>query len=172
MTKRKPPSQPGCAWAEPCIELCHAQSVYVEERGVRATFANPRNRQIRKIHYDKCYSKNSEELKADFIVGLRGALDVIVELKGSDLRHARDQVESTLGRWRTSPIRYPRIVCLIVYGRLIGNQRRAGRIPCINSTIQSMEREFLRTQRTLLLVRESSSRKFAFDDPFGKNDAR
>jgi hypothetical protein len=171
MTIRKAPSQPGCEWAEDCIESCKSPSVFVEENGVRATFANPRRRPIRKVHYDDCYNKSQGELKADYIVGLPRVLDVIVELKGSDLRHAADQVEATLNRWKADPLRFQRIVCLIVYGRLKGKQRKAGRIPCMNSTIQSLERAFLRTQRTLLLIRESSSSQFALSGFFGKNDA-
>jgi hypothetical protein len=172
MTTRKHPSQPGCKWIADCVESCSAPSVFIEESGVRATFANPRNKSIRKIHYDGCYCKRQTELKADYIVGLPTVLDVIVELKGSDLRHAVDQVETTLDRWRVDPLRFRRIVCLIVYGRLEGQQRKAGRIPCMNSTIQTLERTFLRTQRTLLLIRESSSVQFTFNSFLRNNDAR
>jgi hypothetical protein len=171
MSIQKAPSQPGCNGIERCIEACDGRSVFVEENGVRATFANPSRRRIRKIHYDGCFNKNSKELKADYILGLRDVLDVIVELKGSDLKHARDQVEVTLDRWRTNPFRFQRIVCLIVYGRLEGKQRKAGRIPCMSSTIQSLERAFLRTNRTLLRICESSSVQFIFDDSLRKTDA-
>ncbi len=172
MTIQRPPSQPGCEWVEKCIESCDAKSVFVEENGVRAAFANPRGRRIRKIHYDGCYYKRRGELKADYIVGLPSTLDVIVELKGSDLRHARDQVEMTLDRWKVDPLRFQKTVCLIVYGRLEGKERKAGRIPCINSTIQSLERDFLRRKKTLLLIRESSSLQFRFDSSLRKADAR
>jgi len=171
MTIPKPPSQPGCIWADECIEICNGPSVFVEENGIRASFANPRRMQIRKIHYDGCYNKNPNDLKADYIVGSPNALDVIVELKGSDLKHARNQVEVTLDRWKVSPIRFQRIVCLIVFGRLEGNQRKAGRIPRINSRLQSLEAEFLRTQHTLLVICESNGNQFRFDDFLPKNYA-
>lgn len=172
MTTLNPPSQPGCERVEECIEVCDADPVFVEENGVRASFARPRTRQIRKIKYDGCYQKDAEALKADFIVGLMEDVDVIVELKGSDRKHARDQVDSTLSEWRNNPIHYPKIVCLIVYGRLEGKERKAGRIPKINSSNESLERDFLRRNKTLLWVRESSSHHFTFLELLGKSDAR
>ena len=81
MTKPRPPSQPGCKWIERCIESCDDPAVFVEENGVRATFANPRRRRIRKVYYDGCYWTNRGELKADYIVGLPSVLDVIVNSK-------------------------------------------------------------------------------------------
>ncbi len=171
MNTQKPPSQPGCEWVDECIEICDADPVFVEENGVRASFARPRTRQIRKIKYDGCYQKDAEALKADYIVGLAEEADVIVELKGSDRKHARDQVESTLEEWRNSPIRYPRIVCLIVYGRLEGKQRKAGRIPKINSSNESLERDFSRRNKTFLWIRESSSHHLTFLELLGKTNA-
>jgi hypothetical protein len=139
---------------------------------VRASFSNPRARAIRKITYDNCYNRNPNELKADYIVGLPKKLDVIVELKGSDLKHAYMQVEQTLERWKADPIRYATIVCLIVFGQLQGSQRKAGRIPRMNSSNGAKERDFLYRNKTLLLIRESSARPFKFDRTLGSIDAQ
>jgi hypothetical protein len=171
MTIPKPPSQPGCSWVEECIESCDAASVHVEEKGVGATFLNPRRKQIRKIHYDGCYNKTPSDLKADYIVGMQEVVDVIIELKGSDLKHASAQVGSTLEAWKLNPIRFSKIVCLIVFGRIEGKRKKAGRTPRMNSLKESVEREFLRTNRTLLWVRESGSEQFNFNDFLRKNDA-
>jgi hypothetical protein len=171
MTIQKPPSQPGCEWVEECIESCDATSVYVEEHGVGATFLNPRRKQIRKVHYDGCYSSTSGILKADYIVGMPEVVDVIVELKGSDLKHASAQVGSTLEAWQLNPIRFPKIVCLIVFGRIEGKKKKAGRTPRMNSLKESVEREFLRRNKTLLWVRESGSEQFRFNDFLRKRDA-
>jgi hypothetical protein len=173
MTTLKPPSQSGCRWVEECIESCDAAAIYVEEQGVGATFLNPRRKQIRKIHYDGCYNKTPNELKADYIVGMPDVLDVIVELKGSDtnIKDAYSQVESTLEAWRVSPVRYRKIACLIVYGRIEGKKKLAGRVPRANSMKDSAERQFLGANKALLLVRESGSEQFRFNDFFRKNDA-
>ena len=145
MTTPKPPSQPGCKWVEECIESCVATSVYVEEQGVGATFQNPRGKQIRKIHYDGCYNKTPSELKADYIVGLPGIVDVIVELKGSDLKHASDQVGSTLQAWRLDPNPCSqRLRALSYLDVLKAKGRWAGRTPRMNSMRESVERAFLR----------------------------
>jgi hypothetical protein len=172
MTIQKPPSQPGWTWVEECIESCDATSIYVEERGVGATFQNPRRIQIRKIHYDGCYNETPNELKADFIVGMPGVVDVIVELKGSDLKHASDQVGSTLRAWQLNPVRFPRIGCLIIFGRVEGKRKMAGRTPRMNSMRESVERAFLRRYKTLLRIHESGEKQFAFRDFLRKSDAR
>jgi hypothetical protein len=170
MTIPKPPSQPGCEWVEECIESCDATSVHVEEKGVGATFLNPRQKQIRKVHYDGCYNNTPKALKADYIVGEADAVDVIIELKGSDLKHASAQVASTLEAWRLNPIRFRKIVCLIVFGRIEGKRKHAGRTPRMNSLKESVEREFLRRHKTLLWVRESGSEQFRFNGFLRKRD--
>jgi len=164
-----PLSHLGSTLVRECIETCDHDPVYVEENGVRANFANPRSRQIRKIEYDGCFNTDPTVLKADYIVGLPDVVDVIVELKGSDLKHARDQVESTLGIWRSSPIRFPKIVCLIIYGRLEGKARKAGRIPKMTSSNESIELDFLRRNKILLWIRESSAMHHRFTELLGKN---
>jgi hypothetical protein len=170
MKTPKPRNKPGPAAASPCIQTCDENPVCIEENGVRASFANPRSRPVRRITYDNCYNKNPNELKADYILGVPEGLDVIVELKGSDLKHAYLQVETTLDRWKGDPIRYAKIVCLIVYGRLEGARRKGGRIPRMNSSNGARERDFLYRNETLLLIRESSARLFKFDKTLGTTD--
>jgi hypothetical protein len=167
MTTRKPRSKPKAATVNPCVETCTENPVSIEENGVSASFSNPRAKPIRKITYDNCYNTNPNELKADYIVGVPKKLDVIVELKGSDLKHACMQVESTLERWKTEPIRHAKIVCLIIHGRLEGIRRKAGRIPRMNSSTGAKERDFLYRNKTLLLIRESSSRLIKLDKTLG-----
>jgi hypothetical protein len=86
-------------------------------------------------------------------------VDVIVELKGSDLKRALVQIEDTLEAWEVDPIRFPIIVCLIVYGHTF---------PRMNSQLGVIEREFLLSHRTLLWVRENGSEKFKFNRLLGK----
>jgi hypothetical protein len=96
-------------------------------------------------------------------------VDVIVELKGSDLKHAATQVETTFGAWKADPIRYPRIVCLIVYGRIEAKRKGVGKIPRMGSNVGTIEREFLLTHKTFLWVRESGAEKFRLNKLLGKN---
>jgi hypothetical protein len=85
---------------------------------------------------------------------------VIVELKGSDLKRAVTQVEDTLEAWEQDPIRFPQIVCLIVYGHTF---------PRMSSRLGVIEREFLLAHGTFLWVRESGAEKFRFSKLLGKS---
>jgi hypothetical protein len=158
------PSQPDCRWAEDCIEICTGLSVYVEEQGVRATFVNPRRREIRKIHYDGCYAPRTAR-QADYILGVVDTVDVIVELKGTDtnLKDAADQVESTLETWRRDSKRAPAISALIVYGRIEGPKRLPGRLPRTRAVILGISARFLK-HGTLLMIEESGARQYSFSD--------
>lgn len=169
MSTPKPPSQPGCDWVEECVEVCHGPSVYVEDRGIRATFLNPRREQIRKITYDNCYHTGQQEKQADYIVGLIGEIDIIVELKGSDTnlkggRGADRQVEYTLEAWKQNTNRAPKIAALIIYGRIEGKKKRPGRRPRANAARESVELDFFRRNKILLLVSENGRKQFRFKD--------
>ncbi len=169
MTTPKPPSQTGCERVEECIELCDGPTVFVEERGVRATFLNPRRENIRIIAYDGCYCKDDRVKQADYIVGKMGAIDIIVELKGSDTnlkggRGAGTQVGYTLEAWKQNSQKAPKIAALIIYGRIEGRKKRPGRRPRANAAKESVELDFLRRNKTLLLVFENGRKQFRFTD--------
>jgi hypothetical protein len=152
--------------------MCTGRSVYVEDQGVRATFVNPRRREIRKIHYDGCYSTGNGR-QADFIVGLSGMIDVIIELKGSDtnLKEAAQQVESTLDEWRVDPKREHVIAALIIYGRIEGPKKLPGRLPRAAAVIFGLTAEFLNIHRILLRIHENGERQFTFNDFLRIRDA-
>ncbi|HVZ83783.1 MAG TPA: hypothetical protein VG893_08910 [Terracidiphilus sp.] len=160
----KPPSQPECFWTEECIEECNGPSLFVEEQGVRATFVNPRGRRLRKVHYDGCYAPNDAR-QADYILGLSGVIDVIVELKKSDtnIKGAAQQVEGTLVAWKQDSKRAPSIAALIVYGRIEGKKKLPGRLPRATAMISGVVARFLR-QGTLLLIEETGTRQYSFSD--------
>jgi hypothetical protein len=153
--------------------MCTARSVYVEYRGVRATFLNPSRKNVRKIHYDGCYSKRKDLRQADFILGLPGSVDVIVELKGSDsnLKDAALQVESTLAAWRQDANAEHSIGALIVFGRIEGKKRLPGRAPRAAAVISGLTSEFLKIHNILLVIRENGERQFRFNDFLRKRDA-
>jgi hypothetical protein len=172
MTIPKSPNQEGIDPLEKCIEFSNKSAVHIQDHGVGATFQNPRGKQVRIVRYDQCYNRKPHVRQADFVVGMPEVVDVIVELKGSDLKHAVTQVAATLEAWSITPIRFPRTACLIVYGRMEAKQKRAGAIPRMDSRTGSIERRFLLEHKTLLWVRESGSEKFRFNDFLRKSDAR
>ena len=164
MSTQRPPSEPGCLWIEECVEKCNAQSLFVEEHGVRATFVNPKGRRLRKVHYDGCYAPH-EARQADYIVGLVGILDVVVELKGSDtnIKGAAAQGEETLNAWKRDSKRAPALAALIVYGRIEGRKKLPGRIPRAEAVISGVVARFLK-HGTLLVIAESGARQYSFTD--------
>jgi hypothetical protein len=153
--------------------MCTGRSVFVNDHGVRATFVNRKREQIRKIHYDGCYSTGQGK-QADFIVGLSGTIDVIVELKGSDtnLKEAAQQVESTLDAWRGDAKREHTIAALIIYGRIEGPKKLPGRFPRAAAVIFGLAAEFLNRHRILLRIHENGERQFSFNDFLRARDAR
>ena len=56
-----------------------------------------------------------------------------------------------------------------MYGRMEGERKHLGRIPQ-NSTNATFELDFYRMNKTLLLICESGSEMFTFNDFLRKND--
>lgn len=158
MARRKPPEQQTPEQKRECIEFSDGPSLHVHEDGIGATFTNSRRKELRKIKYDKCYYRASQGGRADYIVGYDRAIDVILELKGSDLKHARTQVADTLDRWRNDRNRHQQIVCLIVFGHTI---------PRMRSNLGVLELEFLEEHGTYLRIRQNGE-KFNFNRLAGK----
>ena len=124
---------------------------------------NRQRKQVRKVHYDGCYF-NGPEKRADYILGLPDAIDVIVELKGTDasLKAAARQVESTLDNWEQDPKRAKRIAALIIYGRIEGKKKLPGRRPRVRAAMLGLAAEFLDRRNTVLRIHENGQRKFTF----------
>jgi hypothetical protein len=174
MTKQKPPSQPGCQWVEDCIEVCDGPSVYLDENGVQAWFRNRDRARVRKIHYDGCYNKTEGAYRADYILGLPGLIDIVIELKGShsNLRHAYQQVVGTLEIWQGDPKRFPKLAALIIYGSIRTKDDLPRRRPKARSSVQAVQSDFLKAFRgkIRLFVHESGEKQFKFADFLRKNE--
>ena len=154
MARRKPRNQSGLGQENECVEYSNQSSLHVNEEGVGATFVNRRGRELRKVKYDGCYCRIPREGRADFIIGYDRAIDVVLELKGSDLKHALVQIADTLERWKKGQIHYPQVACLIVYGHTI---------PRMRSKIGVLEREFLDQHSILLTIRQSGKERYSLD---------
>ncbi len=83
-----------------CIEKISHSKVKVTDSGTAriAILLNPARAQVRRIHMDGCFAPTGTRA-ADFVVSMPNAVDVIVELKGKNVDHAVDQIESTLTFW-------------------------------------------------------------------------
>jgi hypothetical protein len=116
------------------------------------------------VHNDGCYAPRDRQ-QADYIVGLSGVVDVVVELKGSDtnIKGAADQVDTTLEAWKRDSKRAPVIAGLIVYGRIEGTKKLPGRVPRTNAVISGVVARFLK-HGTLLVIAENGAKQYSFTE--------
>ncbi len=80
-----------------CIESLRHSKIKVHDPGtnVSAVFLNLEKRTIERVRVDGCLTPVGQTA-ADFLVSMPSVVDVIVELKGTDLRKAFEQVEATV----------------------------------------------------------------------------
>lgn len=78
----------------PCVEVVSHTNVTVAERGRRANFRNPGNECYQKVRVDGCVVTSGP--RCDWIVTKVGVGSVLVELKGSDVSHAFEQLVASL----------------------------------------------------------------------------
>jgi hypothetical protein len=99
-----------------CTEDLTDSKITVKRDGRKAVFDNAERATIRRIDLD-CWIPSTETLKADYIVSNPGVVDIIVELKGKDIKHAVKQVVATLTKWKSAPAFSEKIGGLIVFTR-------------------------------------------------------
>ena len=136
-----------------CIETVRDSKPKVEENGRKAIFLNPERVSIKKVRVDGCLIKE-DGLKADYIVSKPEVIDVIVELKGKDIYHARDQILATLPFWRAYPSFSTKIAGLIV----------CTRSPLAASELQLMKKKALIHHRLWLEVDENGKKEYKFSN--------
>lgn len=137
--------------ANDCIRVVHEFKPKVEENGRKAVFLNPQREEVRKVQVDGCLINGSNP-RADYIVSKPGVVDVIVELKGKDIFHARDQIMATIPIWRSHPPFSSRIAGLII----------CSRSPASSSDLQVMKSK-ARKLGLVLVVEENRRREYGFE---------
>lgn len=136
-----------------CIQTVYDSKPKVEENGRKAVFLNPERAAIKKVRVDGCLIV-SDTLRADYIVSKPGAVDVIVELKGKDIYHARDQIVATLSFWRAHPPFSEKIAGLII----------CSKSPMSSSDLQVMKAKVKIHHRLSLTVNETGRKEYNFAD--------
>ena len=117
-----------------CIESLRHTKIKVHDKGtnVSAVFLYPEKRTVERIRVDGCLAP-AQQTAADFLVSMPNVVDVIVELKGTDLRKAFEQVEATVDFLRQrknvhkKPPNSPVISILIVCSEYPSNNPRIQR---------------------------------------------
>jgi hypothetical protein len=141
----KPSSQ-----ADKCTQVVHDSRPKVEENGRKAVFLNLQNDEVRIIRVDNCLITGSSR-RADYIMSRPGLVDVIVELKGKDIFHARDQILATLPVWLSNPPFSSKIVGLII----------CSKSPASSSELQVMISKARKAGLTLI-VEKNGKREYDF----------
>ncbi|MGA7829555.1 MAG: hypothetical protein WCA21_01165 [Terracidiphilus sp.] len=136
---------------EDCIQTVCDSRTKVEENGRKAIFLNPENAPIKKVRIDGCLIVGDTR-RADFIVSKPGVVDVIVELKGKDIYHAKDQIVATLSFWKTYPPFSEKIAGLII----------CSRSPMSSSELQVMKAKVQNQHHLSLIVDENGKKEYHF----------
>jgi hypothetical protein len=147
-----------------CIESLRHTKIKVHDRGtnVSAVFLNPEKRTVERIRVDGCLAP-AQQRAADFLVSMPDVVDVIVELKGTDLRKAFEQVEATIDflQQRKNVQRKP------PNSQVIGILIVCAEYPSKNPRIQS-KRDSLRKRGFRVLVSTHNGGEFSFSTFIGK----
>lgn len=121
-----------------CEHIDDRPLIIVKENRCKITFRNPSRLQIRRIHIDGCVI--TEGLRCDYLLINRDAVEHYTELKGSDVRHALQQIEATI--------------------RAVGvnsNQRKAfiisTRCPLMTTEIQQKQKYFKKNYNATLVIK-------------------
>lgn len=135
------------------IQVPKGKWIVVEERKRRARFRRPDAEDILLVRIDGGLITEGE--RADFVVAHPKIIDVIVELKGSDVAKAIHQIRATRPVWSGCEWSGEKSAALVVRGK--------GIHPRLSTHIERWKREFRKTYRMKLLV-ETSNRDYEFSE--------
>jgi hypothetical protein len=117
--------------SKPCTVYTEASSVKVEEKKAKAVFLNPNSKKYSVTEIDGCLIKDGA--RCDFLVCEIGSASVFVELKGSKIEKACDQLLATIDREEVKPFLEKKIGFLVV-----ASQSK----PSCKTTIQKRAQKF------------------------------
>jgi hypothetical protein len=86
--------------------------IKVAENGKQAVFLNPDRNTYFVIQVDGVLIQNA--VACDYVVSKEKLGDLVIELKGCDVNHAVDQIQSTAKYWEEKKLREGKIAALIV----------------------------------------------------------
>lgn len=136
-----------------CIETVRHTKVKVEENGRSAVFLNQEAVPIRRITVDGCLVTTG--IRCDKLISHPTIVDVLVELKGSDVKHALEQIAATMEIWEVHQERVPgsRMSGLIV----------CSQVPRFNTQRQKLESRIASRFRAPIHI-TSRNQEHAFAD--------
>jgi hypothetical protein len=128
------------------VQIEMGEWVVVRERGRHARFHNPSGEAVVKVRADGGLITEGE--RADYVVAHPEVVDVIIELKGSDVSKAITQIRATLPVWRRCEWAGRKHGALVVRGK--------GIHPKLLAQFERWQREFRKTLHMRLLIKTSN----------------
>lgn len=140
-----------------CTENSTDTTITVRRDGRRAAFDNTERAAIKVIDVD-CWIPSAETMKADYVVCKPHVADVIVELKGKDIRHAVEQIVSTGRKWKSAPPCSKTIGGLVVFTRC----------PMSSAEVSDTKKRALKDHRIWLEMSKDQQATYKFETFTGK----
>ncbi|AOY83768.1 hypothetical protein BJP36_31440 [Moorena producens JHB] len=107
------------------------KKIVLSENRSKLTFFNPKQDQIRIIKVDGCAIRENKTLRCDYLLVPTNKVEIYVELKGSKIIHAVEQIESTIRLLSDNPQKIKKL-CFVV----------STRVPKLTTTIQQLKIKF------------------------------
>ena len=142
---------------ESCTEIRTISKIKVEAHTRKAVFDNSERAEIKVIDLD-CWLAGDAGPKADRIVSKPGVVDVVVELKGKDIRHALEQILATHAKWKTVPPLPKQIGALVVFSRS----------PDRSASMDDARKRFLQTHGIWLEMKKNNQTVYQFETFTGR----
>jgi hypothetical protein len=114
-----------------CEEHSSKTQIVLKENKSKITFLNPNKDEILKIKVDGCVISDNETLRCDYALIPSDAVEIYVELKGSDIAQAVKQIESTIKLLSENPQKIKKL-CFVV----------STRVPKQTTSIQQLQSQF------------------------------
>ena len=105
--------------------------IVLQENKSKITFLNPNEDEILIIKVDGCVISDNETLRCDYALIPSDAVEIYVELKGSDIAQAVKQIESTIKLLSENPQKIKKL-CFVV----------STRVPKQTTSIQQLQSQF------------------------------
>lgn len=131
-----------------CIEKTRNPLIPVEENGKTMIFKNRKRKTVSKIKVDDCAIKDG--IKCDWLVKNDKNIEHFVELKGSDIKHACNQLIRSIELLSDNPEKGDKY-SFVIAGKVV---------PAIRTTIQNYQSHFKKKFSCALKVKNN---RFEFD---------
>lgn len=124
-----------------CEEYKDDKKIVLSENRSKLTFLNPKRDKIRIIKVDGCAIVDNKTLRCDYLLVPTNKVEIYVELKGSKIKHAVEQIESTIRLLSDNPQKIKKL-CFVV----------STRVPKLTTTIQQLKIKFSKHYNASLIV--------------------